>query len=240
MPDAARRHPHRPPGERARAHRPARARRPEADRPHAAIEPRDLHRSVRRRARDLRRHRPRPRARLHRRPLLVQRRRRSLRDLPRRGLRVGRAALPARQLRPVPRPATARGTTPRPSRSPTTGKSIADVLALTVEQAAEFLAAVPAAARSLQHPARGRARLPAPRPARDRAVGRRGAAHQARDGAAAGATRPHPLPARRADDRAASGRRATAARAAARARRLAATPSSSSSTRWTSSRRPTG
>ena len=65
------------------------------------------------------------------------------------------------------------------------GKNIADVLAMTVDAACEFFADEPQSARAARRPARGRPRLPAPRPAGDRAVRRRGAAHQARDRAAA-------------------------------------------------------
>ena len=79
-----------------------RARRSEADRPHAALEPRDLHRPVRPRAQALRRDQGGARAPLRRRPLLVQRRQGPLRDLRGRRLRHGRAAVPAERLRAVP------------------------------------------------------------------------------------------------------------------------------------------
>ena len=80
----------------------ARARRPEADRPHAALEPRHLHRPVRSRAQAVRRDEGRARAPLRRRPLLVQRREGPLRDVRGRRLRDGRAAVPAERLRAVP------------------------------------------------------------------------------------------------------------------------------------------
>ena len=60
------------------------------------------------------------------------------------------------------------------------GRNIAEVLDLTVEAAADFFADIPAVARSLRHPARRGPRLSAARPARHRAVRRRGPAHQAR------------------------------------------------------------
>ena len=84
------------------AHQAAGARRPEADRPHAALEPRDLHRPVRPRPQAVRRDEGGAGAPLRRRPLLVQRRQGPLRDLRGRGLRDGRAAVPAERLRAVP------------------------------------------------------------------------------------------------------------------------------------------
>ena len=98
-------------------------------------------------------------------------------------------------------------------------RTIADVLAMTVDEASEFFADVAAAARSLDDTARGRAGLSASRAARDRAVRRRGAAHQAGVGTAAAPARPHALRARRAHHRAASRRRRPARRAAAPPRR---------------------
>ena len=79
-------------------------------------------------------------------------------------------------------------------------RTIAEVLDMTVDEASEFFADVPSAARSLETLARGRARLPAARAAGHRAVRRRGAAHQAGNGAPARPARPHPVRARRADD----------------------------------------
>ena len=99
------------------------------------------------------------------------------------------------------------------------GRSIADVLALTVEDAVEFFADVPAVARSLRAVQRGGARLPHARPAGHRAVRRRGPAHQAGLRAAARPPRSHALPPRRADDRSAPGRHRTADGPAARPRR---------------------
>ena len=101
---------------------------PEADRPHAAVEPRHLHRPLRRASASCS-----PATDdgqgpgLRRRPVLLQRRRRPVRDLPGRGVRHGRAAVPARASTPRARPATARATTPetlevdvpRQARSPT-------------------------------------------------------------------------------------------------------------------------
>ena len=108
-------------GRRAGGDRPAGAGRPEADRAHAALQPRDLHRPVRRGAQAVRRDARGAGARLRRRPLLLQRRQGPLRDLPGRGLRRGRAAVPAQHLRAVPdlprralQRRDARGHLPRP------------------------------------------------------------------------------------------------------------------------------
>ncbi len=106
-------------GHRAGGGRPARAGRPEADRAHAPVQPGDLHRPVRRGAQAVRRDGRGPGPRLGRRPVLLQRRRWAVRDLPGRGVRGRGAALPARHLRAVPDLPRARATTPRPSRSPT-------------------------------------------------------------------------------------------------------------------------
>ena len=84
------------------AHPPPGAGGPEADRPHAALQPRDLHRPVRRRAQALRGHEAGPRAEVRRRAVLVQRRQGPLRDLRGRRLRDGRAALPAERVRALP------------------------------------------------------------------------------------------------------------------------------------------
>ena len=99
---------------------------PEADRPHAALQPRHLHGALRRRPQGIRGHGRGPGPRLRRRPLLLQRGRRPLRDLPGRGLRRRRTAVPARQLRPLPgvprlalQPRNAGGHVPRQERSPT-------------------------------------------------------------------------------------------------------------------------
>ncbi len=97
------RHPaERRPGVRAGADRPAGEGGPEADRPHPALQPRHLHRALRRRPQGIRRHGRGEGPGLRRRTVLLQRRRRALRNLPGRGLRGRRTAVPARQLRPVP------------------------------------------------------------------------------------------------------------------------------------------
>ena len=69
------------------------------------------------------------------------------------------------------------------------GKSIADILALTAEQALEVFANVPPVAQHLPYTGRGGPRLHPARPVLDDAVGRRGAARQARPRARRGARR---------------------------------------------------
>ena len=99
------------------------------------------------------------------------------------------------------------------------GKSIADVLDMTVEEALDFFKAVPRVRDVLQLLAPRRPRLHPCRPAGDDAVGRRGAARQARQGTVEARHRPHALHSRRADHRPALPRRGKAARSAARAGR---------------------
>ena len=101
----------RPVRRRARRARRHRGRRPHhrgdpgrsvAARHDAARQPGHLPEGLRPHPRALRRHRPGAPARLHRRDLLLQRRRRALRDLHGRGLREGRDAVPLRRLRHLP------------------------------------------------------------------------------------------------------------------------------------------
>ena len=81
------------------------------------------------------------------------------------------------------------------------GRSIADVLEMTIEEALGFFAAVPTVAREAPDAVRRRPRLRPPRAAGDDAVRRRGAAGEARHGAVAARHRAHAVRARRADDR---------------------------------------
>ena len=75
--------------------------RPAPDRPHAAVEPGDLHRPLHAHPRALLADARREGARLQARPLLVQRQGRPLRDVQGRRPDQDRDALPARRLRPV-------------------------------------------------------------------------------------------------------------------------------------------
>ena len=90
------------------------------------------------------------------------------------------------------------------------GKSIADVLEMPVDEAVEFFAHDPEDPPPPADPARRRARLHPPRPAGDDALGRRGAARQARHRALEGRHRRHPLHPRRAHDRACTSRTSSA------------------------------
>ena len=98
-------------------------------------------------------------------------------------------------------------------------RSIADVLAMTVDGAFEFFADDDAAAAIVGGPSRGRPGIHSARPVGHRTVRRRGAARQARDRTAARAAGRHALRARRADDRPASVGRGKIDDAAARAGR---------------------
>ncbi len=209
---AARRH------QRHRLLRQGDQRRPVADRPDAALEPGDLHRPLHADPRALRRSAGGARARLRARALLVQRRRRPVRGVPGRRRAQGRDALPARRLRAVrrlPRPALQ----PRDARDPLQGQEHhrgaepdRGGRARLLQRRAEHR---PEAADA----ARRRPRLHPPRPERDDALGRRGAARQARARALQARHRPHALHPRRADDRPALRRHRPAAEGAAHAAR---------------------
>ena len=92
------------------------------------------------------------------------------------------------------------------------GKSIADVLEMTIAEALEFFSAVPNVRDQAPDAQRRRPGLRPPRPAGDDAVGRRGAAGQAVDRAVAPGHRPDAVRPRRADDRAPLRRRREAPR----------------------------
>ena len=96
--------------------RQGRARRPEPDRPHPAVQPGHLHRRLRPRPQAVRRDDRGQGPRLPARPVLVQRQGRPLRGLLRRRHDQDRDELPAGRLRARARSATAPGTTARRSR----------------------------------------------------------------------------------------------------------------------------
>jgi excinuclease ABC subunit A len=89
------------PPRRARAHRQGRRHRPVAHRPHTAVQPRHLHRGVRRHPQALREDARGPGARLRAGSLLVQRQGRPLRGVSGRWRHQDRDELPARRLRAV-------------------------------------------------------------------------------------------------------------------------------------------
>ena len=119
-------------------------------------------------------------ARLQARPLLVQRPRRPLRDL------QGRRARSRSRCTSCPtstcraRRATGTATTSETLEVRFKGKSIADVLEMSVEEALELLREDPEDPPAAADAARRRARLHQARPAGDDALGRRGAAREAR------------------------------------------------------------
>ena len=99
------------------------------------------------------------------------------------------------------------------------GRSIADVLEMTIAEALEFFSSRPEGPHQAPDAVRRRPRLRPPRPAGDDALGRRGPAGQAGDRAVAARDRADALRPRRADDRAALRGRREAARGAPPARR---------------------
>ena len=103
------------------------------------------------------------------------------------------------------------------------GLSIADVLDMTVEDALAFFENQPRVAPEARDAERRRPRLHPPRPERDDALRRRGAARQARDRALEARHGPHALHPRRADHRPALRGRARAARRCCIASSIAAT-----------------
>ena len=106
------------------------------------------------------------------------------------------------------------------------GKNIQEVLDMTVEDALPFFSAVPTVQPKLQDAARRGALLRAPRPERDHALGRRGAARQAREGAVQARHGAHAVHPRRADHGAALRRHRAAARRCCIGCATRATPSS--------------
>ena len=100
------------------------------------------------------------------------------------------------------------------------GKSIADVLEMSVEEARRLLRERAEDRAPAANPARRRPRLHPPRSARDDSLRWGGAAGEAGDRALQGRHRRHPLHPRRADDRPPLRRRAAASRRPRAARRL--------------------
>ena len=148
----------------------------------------------------------------------LQREGRALRGLQGRRADQDRDALPARRVRPlraVPRQALQ----PRDAGGEVQGQEHRRRARHGDRGRAGLLRAHPQGAPPAGDAERGRARLRAARPARDDAVGRRGAAREARDRALEGRDRQHPVHPRRADDGVALRRRGAAAGGAATAGR---------------------
>ncbi|CAA9295630.1 MAG: Excinuclease ABC subunit A, partial [uncultured Gemmatimonadaceae bacterium] len=206
---AGRAHEHHGPRARGQGHR----HRPEPDRPHAALEPRDVHRALHPDSRAVRRDAGGEDPRLRRGALLVQRQGRAVRGVPGRRPREDRDALPPRRVRAVRRvqgeavqPRDARGALPRAERRGGARPHRRGRAGLLREPAAHRAEAADAQRRG--------PRLHPPGAERDHALGRGGAAHQARDGAEQARHRPHLLHPRRAHHRAPLRGRAAPARRA--------------------------
>ena len=211
--------PHRGP----RAHRQDHRHRPVADRPHAALQPGDLYRRLHADPRMVRRPARSQGARLRARPLLVQRQGRPLRGLPGRRRHQDRDALSARRLRHLRR-LQGQALQPRNARSAVQGQIDRRRARHDGRGGARLLQGGAAGARAVGAAAPRRPRLHPCRPAGDDAVGRRGAARQARQGTGQARHRPHALYPRRADHRPAFPRRGEASGGAARTGRARATP----------------
>ena len=173
------------PGHRPRPARQGRARRPGADRPHAALEPGDLHGRLRPHPHAVLRDHRGEGARLPARPLQLQRQGRPLRGVLGRRHDQDRDELPARRLRRRARCAAASAYNRDTLQVHYKGKNIAEVLEMPISEAAEFFEPISGDPPLPQDPRRRRPRLRAARPERHDAVGRRGAAREARDRAPA-------------------------------------------------------
>ena len=199
--------------------------RPEADRPHAAVEPGHLHRPLHAHPRAVLADAGGEGARLQARPVLVQRARRPVRDVQGRRPAEDRDALPAGRLRPL-RDLPRQALQPRDARGPVQGQVDRGHSRDVRRGGAEVLRQDPEAPPPAADAARRRPRLHAARPAGDDALGRRGAAREAGRRARQGRDREDALHPRRADDRAALRGHREAARGAPAPRRRRATPCS--------------
>ncbi len=172
-----------------------------ADRPHAALESGDLHRRLRPHPPALREDARGTGPRLPARPLLVQRQGRPLRGLQGRRADQDRDALPARRLRPL-RAVPGQALQPRDARGPVQGQVDRRRARDAGRGGGRLLRQDPEDPPAAEDAARRRPRLHPPRPAGHDAVGRRGAAGQARDRALEGRDGGDALHPRRADHRA--------------------------------------
>ena len=192
--------------------------RPDPDRPHAALEPGDLHRPLHARARAVLPDARGEGARLQAGAVLVQRPRRALRDLQGRRADQDRDALPARRLRAV-RDVPRAPVQPRDARGSLQGQVDRRRARDVGRGGARVLLEDPEDPPPPPDAPRRRPRLHPARAAGDDALGRRGAARQARRRALEDRDRPDALHPRRADDRSPLRRHREAARGAPASRR---------------------
>ena len=196
------RDPRRAQGDRgARAARQGDRHRPEPDRAHAALEPRHLYRRLHPHPRMVRRAARGQGARLQARALLLQRQRRALRGLPGRRRHQDRDAFPARHLRHLRR-VQGQALRPRDAGDQVQGQVDRRRARHDGRGGRRIVQGGAIGARQAAHARPRRPRLYPCRPAGDHAVGRRGAAHQAVQGAVEARHRAHALYSRRADHRA--------------------------------------
>ena len=184
-----------------------------------SVEPGDLHEALRPHPRALLAHARGEGARLQAGPVLVQRARRSLRDLQGRRDDQDRDALPAGRVRAV-RDLSWAALQPRDARGPVQGEVDRGRARDVGRGGASLLRQDPEAAPAAPDAARRGARLHQARAARDDALGRRGAAREARVRAVEDRDRADAVHPRRADDGLALRGHREAARGAAAARRL--------------------
>ena len=175
--------------------------RPAADRAHAALEPGDVHRSLHAHPRALLADARGEGARLQAGALLVQRARRALRDVQGRRADQDRDALPARRVRRV-RDVQGRALQPGDARGAVQGQDDRRRARHVGRGGAAVLREDPEDPPPAADAARRRPRLHQARPAGDDALGRRGAAREARVRAVEGRDREDAVHPRRADHRA--------------------------------------
>ena len=186
---------------RRRASRQGHPRRSEPDRSHAALESRDLHRALHPHPRAVRATARGADARLRAGAVFVQRQGRTLRGVPGRRHHPHRDALPARRLRDL-RSLRRQALQPRHAGDPVQGQEHRRSAQHDRARRDRVHGLGAADSPEARNPARRRPRLHPSRPVGDDALGRRSAAHQARQGTRAPRHRPHALHPRRADHRA--------------------------------------
>ncbi len=187
-------------GRRPAAPRQGHRHRPVADRPHPALEPRDLHRRLHLHPRLVRRPARKPRPRLQARALQLQRQGRAVRGVHRRRADQDRDALPARRLRHLRR-LPRRALQPRDAGGEVQGQVDRRRAEHDGRGRRRVLQGRPPDPRPAGDAARGRPRLRRHRPVGDDLERRRGAARQARQGTRPPRHRPDALHPRRADHR---------------------------------------